>query len=160
MAGAAARALQYEYKAVGVNFMYEKLKAVVNTNAGTAKFCLQTQRFEFYNNKGRYQALILCNYLTFSTFNIVIYHFRTLILYCKQIVRSLKKELAMNPREKSPPLLERLREPEWVRKPWDPNLLRWKSEKSSKFSHSCDFLVLEFRNLKFLSKRLITILYA
>lgn len=26
MAGAAARALQYEYKAVGVNFMYEKLK--------------------------------------------------------------------------------------------------------------------------------------
>lgn len=31
MAGAAARALQYEYKAVGVNFMYEKLKAVVNT---------------------------------------------------------------------------------------------------------------------------------
>lgn len=37
MAGAAARALQYEYKAVGVNFMYEKLKAVVNTNAGTAK---------------------------------------------------------------------------------------------------------------------------
>lgn len=27
MAGAAARALQYEYKAVGVNFMYEKLKA-------------------------------------------------------------------------------------------------------------------------------------
>lgn len=43
MAGAAARALQYEYKAVGVNFMYEKLKAVVKTNAGTAKFCLQTQ---------------------------------------------------------------------------------------------------------------------
>lgn len=43
MAGAAARALQYEYKAVGVNFMYEKLKADVNTNAGTAKFCLQTQ---------------------------------------------------------------------------------------------------------------------
>lgn len=43
MAGAAARALQYEYKAVGVNFMYEKLKTVVNTNAGTAKYCLQTQ---------------------------------------------------------------------------------------------------------------------
>lgn len=45
MAGAAARALQYEYKAVGVNFMYEKLKAVVNTNAGIrySKICLQTQ---------------------------------------------------------------------------------------------------------------------
>lgn len=42
MAGAAARALQYEYKAVGVNFMYEKLKAVVNTNAGTAKFWLKS----------------------------------------------------------------------------------------------------------------------
>lgn len=40
MAGAAARALQYEYKAVGVNLMYEKLKAVVNVNTGIAKFCL------------------------------------------------------------------------------------------------------------------------
>lgn len=34
MAGAAARALQYEYKAVGVNLMYEKLKPVVNVNTG------------------------------------------------------------------------------------------------------------------------------
>lgn len=35
MAGAAARALQYEYKAVGVNFMYEKLKATpVQQNFG------------------------------------------------------------------------------------------------------------------------------
>lgn len=121
MAGAAARALQYEYKAVGVNLMYEKLKAVVNVNTGIAKFCLQTRvgilLFEFYNNKGSYQALILCNHLTFSTLNIVFYHFRTLTLYCKQIVRSLKKELAMNPLEKSPPLLERLWEPEWVTKP-------------------------------------------
>lgn len=50
MAGAAARALQYEYKAVGVNFMYEKLKAVVNTNAGTAKFCLQTLNAELKSN--------------------------------------------------------------------------------------------------------------
>lgn len=44
MAGAAARALQYEYKAVGVNFMYEKLKAVVNI-AGITKFCLQMQNW-------------------------------------------------------------------------------------------------------------------
>lgn len=45
MAGAAARALQYEYKAVGL--MYEKLKAVVNVNTGIAKFCLQTQSWNF-----------------------------------------------------------------------------------------------------------------
>lgn len=53
MAGAAARALQYEYKAVGVNLMYEKLKALssktetVNVNTGIAKFCLQTQSWNF-----------------------------------------------------------------------------------------------------------------
>lgn len=117
MAGAAARALQYEYKAVGVNLMYEKLKAVVNVNTGIAERRVGILLFEFYNNKGSYQALILCNNLTFSTLNIVFYHFRTLILYCKQIDRSLKKELAMNPLEKSPPLLERLWELEWVTKP-------------------------------------------
>lgn len=47
MAGAAARALQYEYKAVCVNLMYEKLKPVVNVNTGIAKFCLQTQSWNF-----------------------------------------------------------------------------------------------------------------
>lgn len=30
MVGVVVRVLQYEYKVVGVNFMYEKLKVVVN----------------------------------------------------------------------------------------------------------------------------------
>lgn len=40
MVGVVVRVLQYEYKVVGVNFMYEKLKVVVNTNVGIVKFCL------------------------------------------------------------------------------------------------------------------------
>lgn len=76
MAGAAARALQYEYKAVGVNFMYEKLKAVVNTNAGTAKFCLQTQSWN----------LIIWNSTTIKEdtkhwFYVIIWRFLLLILW-------------------------------------------------------------------------------
>lgn len=40
MVGVVVRVLQYEYKVVGVNFMYEKLKVVVNINVGIVKFCL------------------------------------------------------------------------------------------------------------------------
>lgn len=39
MVGVVVRVLQYEYKVVGVNFMYEKLKVVVNINVGIVKFC-------------------------------------------------------------------------------------------------------------------------
>lgn len=38
MVGVVVRVLQYEYKVVGVNFMYEKLKVVVNINVGIVKF--------------------------------------------------------------------------------------------------------------------------
>lgn len=37
MVGVVVRVLQYEYKVVGVNFMYEKLKVVVNINVGIVK---------------------------------------------------------------------------------------------------------------------------
>lgn len=40
MVGVVVRVLQYEYKVVGVNFMYEKLKVVVKINVGIVKFCL------------------------------------------------------------------------------------------------------------------------
>lgn len=40
MVGVVVRVLQYEYKVVGVNFLYEKLKVVVNINVGIVKFCL------------------------------------------------------------------------------------------------------------------------
>lgn len=40
MVGVVVRVLQYEYKVVGVNFMYEKLKVVVNINVGIVIFCL------------------------------------------------------------------------------------------------------------------------
>lgn len=40
MVGVVVRVLQYEYKVVGVNFMYEELKVVVNINVGIVKFCL------------------------------------------------------------------------------------------------------------------------
>lgn len=40
MVGVVVRVLQYEYKVVGVNFMYEKLKVVININVGIVKFCL------------------------------------------------------------------------------------------------------------------------
>lgn len=40
MVGVVVRVLQYEYKVVGVNFMYEKLKVDVNINVGIVKFCL------------------------------------------------------------------------------------------------------------------------
>lgn len=70
MAGAAARALQYEYKAVGVNFMYEKLKATP-----------VQQNFVYAELKSNYLNSTTIKEDTKHWFYVIIWRFLLLILW-------------------------------------------------------------------------------